>query len=69
MLFFVDQKVYDAFNDFELEDLAFLNEWDRHTEQSELWESTLNTRATHQPKTVEDSRRPCIAEASGGKTA
>ena len=50
----VEKELYEAFNDFELEDLSYLNAWDRHLEQSEVWESTLNERAVEIPKTVEE---------------
>ena len=38
----------------ELDDLSFLNEWDRHLEQSEQTEATLNTRSAHHRDTVEE---------------
>lgn len=50
----VEKELYEAFNDFELEDLSYLNVWDRHLEQSEVWESTLNERAVEVPETVEE---------------
>lgn len=50
----VDKELYEAFNDFELEDLSYLNVWDRHLEQSEVRESTLNERAVKIPETVEE---------------
>lgn len=50
----VEKELYEAFNDFELEDLSYLNVWDRHMEQSEVWESTLNERAVESPETVEE---------------
>ncbi len=46
--------MYAAFNEFELEDLSYLNVWDRHIEQSEIWEPTLNERALEIPESVED---------------
>ena len=50
----VEKELYEAFDDFELEDLSYLNVWDRHMEQSEVWESTLNERAVEVPETVEE---------------
>lgn len=50
----VEKELYDAFNDFELEDLSYLNVWDRHLEQSEVWEATLNERAVEIPESVEE---------------
>lgn len=52
--FEISKELYEVFNDFELEDLSYLNIVDRHLEQSEVWENTLNARAIYQPKTVED---------------
>ena len=52
--FEVEKELYDVFNDFELEDLSYLNVWDRHLEQSEVWETSLNERAVEVPETVED---------------
>jgi len=53
--FEISRELYDTFNDFELADLSHLNIVDRHLEQSEVWENTLNARAFYQPKTVEDT--------------
>lgn len=50
----VGKEIYDAFNNFELEDLSYLNIWDRHLEQSEVWETSLNERAVGVPETVEE---------------
>ena len=50
----ITKELYDAFNSFELEDLSYLNVWDRHMEQSEIWESTLNERAVGAQESVED---------------
>ena len=52
--FEVDRELYGAFNEFELEDLSYLNIWDRHLEQSEVWETSLNERAVEVPETVEE---------------
>ena len=52
--FEIGRELYDAFNDFELEDLSYLNIWDRHLEQSEVWETSLNERAVEVPETVEE---------------
>jgi len=50
----VDKELYDALNEFELEDLSYLNAWDRHIEQSEVWEPALNERAVEVPESVEE---------------
>lgn len=49
-----ERELYDAFNDFELEDLSYLNVWDRHLEQSDVWGTSLNERAVEVPETVEE---------------
>ena len=41
----ISRLLYDAFNSFEMEDLSYLNVWDRHIEQLEVWKGTLNVRA------------------------
>lgn len=52
--FEVGKALYDAINNFELEDLSYLNVWDRHLEQSEIWEPTLNERAAEVSDSVEE---------------
>lgn len=51
----ISRRLYDAFNAFELDDLTYLNVWDRHMEHSEVWESTLNVRALHKPEGIEET--------------
>lgn len=51
----ISKELFDAFDGFELEDLAILNEWDRHTEQSEQTERTLDRRALHRLETIEEA--------------
>ena len=41
----IDKTLFDAFNEFELDDLSFFNEVDRHYERSEVTEATLKRRA------------------------
>ncbi len=50
----ISQELFAAFDRFELDDLSFLNEVDKHYEHSELTEATLNARALHKPITVEE---------------
>lgn len=50
----IDRMLYEAFDRFELDDLSYLNIWDRHMEQSDVWEVTLDKRAIKQQETVED---------------
>ena len=52
--FEIDKSLYDTFDSFELEDLSMLNEFDNHTEHSELTEASLNKRAFHKPESVEE---------------
>ena len=41
----ISEELYLAFNSFELEELSYLNEWDRHIEHFDVWEETLVKRA------------------------
>ena len=41
-------------NQFELDDLSELNEYDNHIEHSEVFENTLNKRILHKPVDVEE---------------
>lgn len=50
----ISQELFATFDRFELDDLSFLNEVDKHYEHSELTEATLNARAFIQPEAVED---------------
>lgn len=51
----IDKAVFDLLDRFELDDLSFLNEWDRHIEHSELTEATLHARAVADIESVEIS--------------
>ena len=53
--FEISAAVFTLFDSFELDDLSYLNEVDRHYEQSELTEASLYDRAVHRPATVEES--------------
>ena len=50
----VPKALYDLFNAFELRDLSYLNEVDRHIEQSELTEAALHQRAFSAPESTEE---------------
>lgn len=50
----ISEELYAAFNEFELADLSYLNVWDRHIEQSDVWEPTLHERAVEVQESVED---------------
>lgn len=51
----IDKALFDLLDRFELDDLVYLNQWDRHYEQSELTEAALHTRAVNCPETVEET--------------
>ena len=51
----IDKTLFDAFNEFELDDLSFFNEVDRHYEKSEVTEATLNKRAAKPQESVEET--------------
>lgn len=50
----ISKELFDLFNQFELDDLAELNEADRHYEQSELTDETLHLRTMTPQMTAED---------------
>lgn len=50
----ISRALYDTFDSFELDDLVYLNVVDRHIEQSEVWETTLNVRAVKKPESMEE---------------
>lgn len=51
----IDKILFETLNRFELDDLSFLNEVDRHYEHSDLTEASLNARAAQEPETVEET--------------
>ena len=51
----IDKALFDAFDHFELDDLSFMNEVDRHYEQSEQTEQSLNRRASQPQESVEET--------------
>ncbi len=51
----ISKALYDLFNAFELRDLSYLNEVDRHIEQSELTEATLHRRTFSIQESTEES--------------
>lgn len=50
----IDDAMFALFDAFELDDLSYLNESDRHHERLELTEISLYERAVHLPAAVED---------------
>lgn len=51
----VSEEIYRTFDRFELQDLAEMNEYDRHIEHSEIFENNLEIRAKDKPISLEDS--------------
>lgn len=50
----IDSALYLLLDSFEREDLSYFNEWDRHIEQSELSEETLEHRLIKPSYSVEE---------------
>lgn len=50
----IQKDLFDALNQFELDDLSILNKWDRHIEHYEQTELSLNRRACFKVETVEE---------------
>lgn len=51
----ITRELFEVIDSFELNDLSFLNEVDRHYEHSELTEISLYNRAATLPESVEDA--------------
>lgn len=51
----IDRELFEALDQFELDDISFMNEVDRHYEQSEQTEASLTRRAIRVPDTVEET--------------
>ena len=49
------RELFDALDQFELDDLSVMNEIDNHYEHSDLTEESLNTRAANPQKSLEDT--------------
>lgn len=50
----ITKEVYEAFDNFELEDISEMHEFERHIEHSEVFEENLNKRAMDKPMSLED---------------
>ena len=50
----IEKELFDAIDRFELDDLSFLNEVDRHYEQSELTEASLHARSSAVQESVDE---------------
>lgn len=51
----INELLYKEFNQFELDDLSEMNEYDNHIEHSELYEENLYKRSISKVKSVEES--------------
>ena len=51
----IDKTLFDVFDRFELDDVSFMNEVDRHYEQSEQTEQSLNRRIAQPQESVEEA--------------
>lgn len=49
----VSEKIYEAFDKFELDDISQMHKYERHIEHSEIYENTLNSRAVDKPVNLE----------------
>lgn len=50
----VSEKVFEAFNNFELEDIKIMHEFERHIEHLDLDENSIHQRTTKESDSVED---------------
>lgn len=50
----ITEKVYQAFDKFELEDISQIHKYRKHIEHSEIYEETLEHRMLDKPITIED---------------
>ncbi len=50
----ITEKVYQAFDKFELEDISQIHKYRKHIEHSEVYEETLLHRAINQPVSIEE---------------
>lgn len=51
----IEKELFDLFDQFELDDLSFFNEVDRHYDLSEQSEETLSSHALDKPYSLEDA--------------
>lgn len=50
----ISDKVYEAFNKFELEDISQIHKYRNHIEHNEIFENKLEERMLEKPITIED---------------
>lgn len=53
--FEISKELFELLDSFELADLSFLNEWDRHLEQSVQTEASIEARSICRQETVEET--------------
>ena len=53
--FEISKELFNLLDSFELDDLSFLNEWDRYLEQSMQTEASMETRSICHQETVEET--------------
>ena len=60
----ISEEVFNTFDNFELQDIKELNEYDRHIEHSDIFENNLEARAKDKPISLEDEviKKSLIAE-------
>ena len=60
----ISEEVFNTFDNFELQDIKELNEYDRHIEHSDIFENSLEARAKDKPLSLEDEviKKSLIAE-------
>lgn len=51
----IGKELFDAFDQFELDDISYMHEFERHLEQSSLSDEMLSERALHLPESVEEN--------------
>lgn len=50
----ISEKIYEQFDNFELEDISQIHKYRKHIEHSEVYEETLLHRAVNQPISIEE---------------
>lgn len=51
----IGKELFDAFDQFELDDISYMHKVDRHFERNSLSDETLMERALHLPESVEEN--------------
>lgn len=58
----ISQKIYKAFDKFELEDILQTHKFRNHVEHSEVYEETLNIKMSYKPISIEVIFKILIAD-------